>query len=187
MKRKSANKPKPKQTKRVIPPSRALSTELDAYESLSEMQKEMVEMKLQGYKYSHIMGYIKKKYGLTISEATVRWQFCDVRDGKNKMHRAYNERKAMRQEESRIIFDDMFDKLKSMVGDALIVFQNALKGNNVDAAAKVLEMVGVKNQLKPTEVSPALDMIDEILKVEKAKLKILQQSEAKDERNVGAK
>lgn len=185
MAKRSARKSQKKSQKRrkaEEPQGYYLSTELDAYESLSEPYKQIVEMRLLGYKYRQIHEYLKTQ-GIHVGESTVGWWFTPRCSG--RIYKAWMERKAMRAKEDEAIFAEAAESLRALVGEALVVVRNHLARNNLDAAIHILRVTGFVEAKKPVEAadSPALGMISELIDIERKKLE-----EAKpDERNVTAK
>lgn len=169
MTKKTANKTTQKHTKRVKPIKFPPSTELDAYEQLSDVQKKIVEMRLQGYKYRHIVGMLSQE-NLRISENTVRWWFTKKSTG--LIYRAYLERRKMRAAEDQVAFEQASNDLKALVGEAVLVVKHALGKNNLDAAVRVLEANGIiGDKVKTVQPrSEALDLISELVDIEKKKL-----------------
>ena len=167
MTKKTANKTTQNHTNDINP--NLPSTDLDAYEQLNEVQKKVVEMRLQGYKYRHIVAMLSSE-NLKISENTVRWWFTKKSTG--LIYRAYLERKKMRAKEDKVAFQQASKELDSLIGDAVLVIRTAIGKGNVDVAMKLLESKGIIGD-KAKPISPrseALDLVNELIDIERRKL-----------------
>ena len=169
MTKKTAKKSTGNHSKRIKPNPNVPGFVLDAYEQLTDLQKKVVEMKLQGYKTRYIVNMLAGE-GMKISENTVNWWFTKKSTG--LIYRAYLERKKMRAKEDSAMFAEASKELDSLVGDAVLVVRNAIGKGNVDVAMKLLESKGIiGDKVKPVSPrSEALDLVNELIDIERKKL-----------------
>ena len=169
MTKKTAKKTTKNHSKRIKPNPNTPGFVLDAYEQLTDLQKKVVEMKLQGYKVRCIVAMLAQE-GMKISENTVGWWFTKKSTG--LIYRAYLERKKMRAKEDDKLFAEASKELDSLVGDAVVVIKTAIGKGNIDVAMKLLESKGIiGDKVKPVSPrSEALDLVNELIDIERKKL-----------------
>jgi hypothetical protein len=170
MKHKSASQSKPEPAK---PNPNLPSTILDDYESLQDWQKDIIEMRLDGYRFRYITQWLAKS-GRPLATATLTWMFANVKGRKHsQFYRAYIQRKKARAAETTEMVSEARQKMKDLLADAIVVIQGALQRKDVDSAWKVLEYNGLKPATKledVTEDSKGMQMLKNIINAERLKL-----------------
>jgi hypothetical protein len=102
------------------------------YDLLDEFGKNMVNLKLTGWKYERLVTVAKK------AEQTIRTWFME--DG--QYHAAYIWRRNQLLDEATKDFDDAEFHLKQGVADAVVVLKTEVAKKNWKAAVALLKMVG---------------------------------------------
>ena len=109
------------------------------YGSLDELGKKVVDLKLQGLRYEHIVGYLDK-LGEKRENQTVREWFIEG----GKYYEAYQYMKAKKKEEVEPEFEEIDEHIKEGAIDAIYVVRQQVAKGNLKAAMYMLKLAGLE-------------------------------------------
>lgn len=146
------------------------------YEALDEIGKKVVDLKLSGLRYEHIVGYLEK-LGQKRENQSVREWF--IKGG--KYYEAYQFMKAKKKEEIEPQFEEIQEHIKEGAIDAIYVVHQQVAKGNLKAAMYMLKLAGLEvDQVKNiSSESEGVALLREIL--ERSEKKHGQQSSPADQ------
>lgn len=146
------------------------------YEALDEIGKKVVDLKLSGLRYEHIVGYLEK-LGQKRENQSVREWF--IKGG--KYYEAYQFMKAKKKEEIEPQFEEIQEHIKEGAIDAIYVVHQQVAKGSLKAAMYMLKLAGLEvDQVKNiSSESEGVALLREIL--ERSEKKNGQQSSPADQ------
>ncbi len=152
------------------------SEDLNPYELLDTFGKQIVDLKLEGWKYKRLESVTKKE------EQTIRTWFMSG----GQYHDAFEWRRDQLIKEALEEFSEAEFHLKQGVADAIVVLKAEVANKNWKAAVALLKMVGfnVQKIITTDEESEGTILLRELIKLrrnEKHKLRnVVQNRKSKD-------
>lgn len=109
------------------------------YEALDEIGKKVVDLKLSGLRYDHIVGYLEK-LGQKRENQSVREWFIEG----GKYFKAYQFMKTKKKEEVEPEFEGIQETIKEGAIDAIYVVRQQIAKGNLKAAMYMLKLAGLE-------------------------------------------
>ena len=130
------------------------------YSALDELSRKIVDLKLSGLTYQHIVVYLEK-IGEKRENQTIREGFIEG----GKYYAAYQYMKSKRLEELEPEFEELNDHIKEGAIDAMYVVRQQVKKGNLKAAMYLLKLAGfeVEQVKNMNDDSEGIALLKEIL------------------------
>jgi len=130
------------------------------YEELDKLGKQIVDLKLSGLRYEHIVAYLTK-LGEKRENQSVREWFIEG----GKYYEAYIYMKDKKKEDVKPEFEELNDHIKEGAIDAMYVVRQQVKKGNLKAAMYLLKLAGfeVEQVKNMNDDSEGIKLLKEIL------------------------